>query len=58
MILVDLYWLDLIQDSKTSKEKFKDEGGRRKVEERGGGRKVEERGREDEGGGEREGGGR
>ena len=30
MILVELCWLDLIQVSKTSTEKFKDEGGRRK----------------------------
>lgn len=44
MILVELCWLDLIQVSKTSTEKFKDEGGRRK---------VEERGREEKSGGER-----
>lgn len=45
MILVDLCWLDLIQDSKTSKERFIDEGERRKkVEERG------ERWRREEGG--------
>ena len=47
MILVELCWLDLIQVSKTSTEKFKDEGGRRKVEERGREGKGREGGRWD-----------
>ena len=49
MILVDLCWLDLIQDSKTSKEKFIDEGERRKKVEERERRKVEERRRGEKG---------